>query len=247
MNGEYQRAKISQLQVYACLGILMSFFSIPALSQLRDTAQTHTFPRVDSGEIASTSIQAITRARAEAFERTSMKKQIDESLWLMGAASLDLVDPNVGNGENVGGYSYRVGVTWKHLILMYTDHAARGVPDRTQWEEHRYDYALLGGFCYRGDNVLLNIGGGISKVDYLLKGALLSSSTNSSATNWLFQQRIGTAYGPAAMFNVYFTRSIYEGAGVGAGIGLYESFAKGMRYFALELTLVEINIPVPTE
>jgi hypothetical protein len=55
-----------------------------------------------------------------------------------------------------------------------------------------------------------------------------------------YQQRIGTAYGPAVMGNIYFTFFTY----FGIGVGFYKSFAKSVNHSAVEITFFEFNLPI---
>jgi hypothetical protein len=170
-----------------------------------------------------------------------------QSVWLMAGLSLDIVDPSVGNDLNILGYSAKFGLSWRDMTLLFTTHATKGVPDSTTTEEHRYDYALLFGFSHRSENSLFNAGVGISDVDYFLKGNLITPPTNYNSNNGVYQWNSGLSYGPAAMISYYFTRSIYEGAGIGIGFDLYGRLAQRASYFALELTILEFNIPIPLQ
>jgi hypothetical protein len=169
-------------------------------------------------------------------------------IWLMAAFSWDpLVSPNVGAEDNLGGFSYIIRANWHNQVVLFSAHSTRGFFQGDPIEEHRYDYSFLYGFAKRNPSSFFDAGVGLSIVDYIKHGNVITPPSSQNALDGTYQQLSGTAYGPAAMVSYYRTLSIYEGAGYGAGIGLYGSLAKGVSYFALEFTLIELNIPIPIQ
>jgi len=178
-------------------------------------------------------------ARTDSLKRTSHSIKPPDRLWLMVAGSLDLVTPNLGSADNVFGYAYRLGAIWHNMILLFTNHNTRyEYSFGTPIEEHRYDYALLFGLSHRDEILFLSVGAGVSMVKYLLRGNLVTDDPH--AKDAIYQQQSGTGFGPAIMASIYFTPNTKYGGG---GIGLYKSLAKGVSYFALEMTLF-VTVPI---
>ena len=168
-------------------------------------------------------------------------------VWLMAAASFDIVDPNLGGDLDIWGYSSILGVAWHNMTFLFTTPSARDYAPMTTIDEHRYDYGFFWGYSNRGRNYLINVSAGLSRVDYHLKGNLITQESTYNSFDAVYQWSSGIAYGPAAMINIFGTLPIFEGAGIGSGGSFYVSLAKGVSYFALEFDLIELNIPIPVQ
>lgn len=180
------------------------------------------------------------------------RSKLRNDLWLMAAFSWDpIVDPQPGNPENLGGYSYIFCGSWKRQVLILAAHSARGFFEGDPLEEHRYDYSLLYGLSYRkasysfGDHgSFFDLAIGLSYIDYIAQGNQLTHPSLTGAEDATYQQLIGISVGPTVSINYFWTASLYEGAGLGMGVGIHGVLAKNVSYFALEFSLIELHFPI---
>lgn len=158
----------------------------------------------------------------------------------MACFSIDVVQPYVGDGENPAGISWKFGGIWHSYTALFTIHETGGsFPSGSPSSEYRSDYALLLGLSKRMDYLFMSATAGISSVNYQKRGALLIPGTSSD--NGTYQQLNGTTFGLAGSLDIYFTPVPLIGI---PGIGFYGSWSKTESYFAFEISLLQINVPL---
>jgi len=155
----------------------------------------------------------------------------------MVGLALDVTAPNGGNDLNVLGYSYKFGLTDGDRILQFAFHGiGQTYQQGKPWEEHRNDYAVLYGFCYRGREMLLTAAGGLGVVSYRRRGA----PTGIDGLDSTYQELVGDEPGLRVGVDIYYT-PFFKEWGV-FGIGVYGSLSKSQSFFAIGFSLIELNL-----
>ncbi len=105
-------------------------------------------------------------------------------------------------------------------------------------DEDFTDFALLFGITNRSRYLFVTAAAGLSKIDYTKSGNANPSNDPSPVT---YQKITGSNMGIACGFNAYLTPFPFWGIW---GLGIYGSFTKNVSYFVVELSLIELNLPL---
>jgi hypothetical protein len=176
------------------------------------------------------------------LDSSAINKSKQPSQWILLAMALDLNAPNVGSPLNLFGFSANAGYRWNNRLLLFSTHNTGDNHQNQPTNEYRYDYAALFGYSNHNDILLSYLAGGVNYVNYQLRGEAIIPPSCRECDNGSYNTLTGKSVGVAAIAGFYITPIEYWGA---VGLNLYYTYSKRIRYFALDFSFVNLNIPLP--